>query len=57
MEKINHISSSRMSAEDSNGNEYSNLNDMWKKELDPEYIQFEKDVGAQVEGERIGGRE
>ena len=29
---------------------------MWKKELDPEYIKFEKDVGAEVEGERIGGR-
>lgn len=57
MEKINHISSTKMSAEDSNGNEYSNLNDMWKKELDPEYIQFEKEVGAQVEGERIGGRD
>lgn len=28
---------------------------MWRKELDPQWIEMEKQCGAKVEGERVGG--
>ena len=44
-----------MRANDSEGNEYSSIQDMWIKELDPNWKQMEIDQNVQIEGERVGG--
>mmetsp|Transcript_3782 Transcript_3782/g.6457 ORF Transcript_3782/g.6457 Transcript_3782/m.6457 type:complete len:140 (+) Transcript_3782:13-432(+) len=56
--KIQEFSNLRISAFDSEGNEYSTVNDLWNRELDPLMIELEKKNSQnQVEGERIGNKE
>ena len=48
-----------MHIEDSLGNEYQSINDVWTKNLDPTMIEAEKmdeEQYKKIEGGRIGGR-
>lgn len=58
MEALKTYQSKKINAQDTDGNEYSSVEDLWRKELDPTWVAMEKDMGAMVEGEgRIGGKE
>ena len=47
-------------AEDSNGNVFKSVNEIWQKELDNEVIEFENnnpELKKNLKGERIGGKD
>ena len=43
MEKFEEFKQKKLDIEDSNENEYKNLNEFWFKELDPEVNELEKE--------------
>ena len=56
MEALKDYQKKSIHAEDTDGNKYSSVEDLYRKELDPTWVAMEKDMGATVEGEgRIGG--
>lgn len=60
MEKFEKFQKQKIqNAEDTLGNEYSSINDFWRKELDTEYIENEKSKngGEEDDLKRIGGKD
>mgnify|MGYP006103896183 CR=1 FL=1 len=58
MEALKNYQKKNINAEDTDGNKYSSVEDMYRKELDPTWVAMEKDMGAMIEGEgRVGNRD
>ena len=58
MEALKNYQKKSINAEDTDGNKYSSVEDMYRKELDPTWVAMEKDMGAMIEGEgRVGNRD